>query len=858
MVIRNNNKAVEKELAKVYYKKNRRRNQILILSIAMSLFLLYAAFSIASGKMTADYLIDVRGMGTVATISLENGSKEQMAQMKSLAYISDVGIKKTVIEGRYKDKWSGQFVYYDNNAYEKMLKPAYTDVYGIYPQKSNEIMLSTGSLRQMGVDSPRLGETINILIQIGEEEETKEFTLTGYYTDYIDSAISMPEAYVSYEFLKNNDIALFPVDKIMAIQSSLESGEDIERRLYSDIDMEYDSQQVFGENPMVLQSVEGFTGSVSIAVGCGLLVIACAFMIIYNVISISTAKDIQEYGLLKVIGTTNQQLKRISYRQNIWNILSGILLGSLMGVGLVIIFLRHVLEKLFMQGYGKCDVKIVYPSYLLLSIIIILITTFFATGVALRHVIKWDAINAIKYVETDTKYRKVAIESMEKISLFRLAWRNVTKSKKKLFISSLSLILGGITALASAVIMTGIDLSNSYQQNPDFQVGILTGIFRNPEKVPVEVNDNTPIMPKEMVNSIYQIEDIDDETINTVTGCYALINFEEDEALQPRKNSIDISSEGLAFATIQIVSENYVDQLGKYIDKHNLPVDIENLKKGNGCVLLHYHEMSQNLENKAKEVIGMPIHFYSLNAFDKDESLDLYKKNSLECSGYIDCTAKYFPKLQTTSMGNNINYFIMTEKAFQKLNFSKKVFDLSFDIKNEQEELVNQRLLQIVQKENLKSGDMDTYYLNANYTLLEAEKNRIRTGNLILGSLTLIIFLVGIINFTNTVIADYDIRKKELAIMESIGLTKSQLWKLIFFEGFCYWIITMLGMFFIGTILVYTLGIFIKQKLLYFRFVYPWKQFLFMAIILLMIDFIFAMHLYYKSHKEPLINRIKI
>ena len=98
MEVRNNNKAVETELAKVYYKKNSRRNEILVLSIAMSLFLLYAAFSIASGKIRADYLIDIRGMGTLATISLENGSEEQFNQMKSLPYISEVGLKKTLIE----------------------------------------------------------------------------------------------------------------------------------------------------------------------------------------------------------------------------------------------------------------------------------------------------------------------------------------------------------------------------------------------------------------------------------------------------------------------------------------------------------------------------------------------------------------------------------------------------------------------------------------------------------------------------------------------------------------------------------------------------------------------------------------
>lgn len=858
MEVRNNNKAVETELAKVYYKKNSRRNEILVLSIAMSLFLLYAAFSIASGKIRADYLIDIRGMGTLATISLENGSEEQLNQMKSLPYISEVGLKKTLIEGKYKDKWSGRLVYIDNNAYEKMFKPAYTDIRGSYPQKANEIMLSVESLQQMGIENPKLGDSIGITFELDDEEETKEFILSGYYTDYIDPSINIPEAYVSRAFLTDNGFTLFPVDKIMAVQSSLDSGEDIERRLYFDIDMEYDSQQVFGENPMVLQSVEGFTGSISIAVGCGILVIACAFMLIYNVVSISAAKDIQEYGLLKVIGTTDQQLKRIVYRQNVWNILKGTLLGSFISVGVVYIFLRSALQKLFMQGYGNCDVNTVYLVYLVLSIFIISITTFFATSVALRQVIKWNAINSIKYVEADTKYRKTIIESTEDISLFRMAWRNVTKSKRRLLISSLSLILGGITALGSAVIMTGIDLRNNYQQNPDFRVGILTGIFRYPEKVPDEINDNTQIMSNEMLNNIYGIDGIDEDTIDSVTGSYALINFDEDEALQPRKNSIDSLAKTLTFATIQVVNENYVEKLEKYVDKYDLAVDIDSVKAGTGCVLLHYDEMSQILNDQAKEAIGMPIHFYSLDAYDKNTNLNMYKKAPIQCAGYMDCTAKYFPKLATTSMGNNINYFIMTEEAFQKLGFPEKVFDISFDTEDGQEELVNQKLSQIVQRENVRSGEMDTYYLEANYTLLEAEQNKIQTGNIILGSLTLIILLVGIMNFTNTIVADYATRKRELAIMESIGLTKNQLWKMIFLEGFCYWIITMTGVLFLGTIITYILGTLIKQKLLYFRFVYPWKQLLLMAAILLIIDFVFSIKIYCKNQKEPLIDRIKL
>lgn len=78
MEIRNNNRTVEKELAKVYYKKDRQRNRLLIFAIAAAVFLLYASFAIADGKMRAEYLIDIRGMGTAASVSVENGSEAQL------------------------------------------------------------------------------------------------------------------------------------------------------------------------------------------------------------------------------------------------------------------------------------------------------------------------------------------------------------------------------------------------------------------------------------------------------------------------------------------------------------------------------------------------------------------------------------------------------------------------------------------------------------------------------------------------------------------------------------------------------------------------------------------------------------
>ena len=508
MSTRNNNQLVIKELAQAYYKDNKRQNKVLIIAIAMSVFLLYSAFSIAYGKVRSDYLIDIRGMGTVATVSLENGSKAQYEQMKSLPYIIDTGIKKTVGSATFQEHWEGKLIYLDNSAYEKMEMPAYTDIIGSYPLKADEIMLSASSLQQMNIDHPEVGMEIELRTILSEgAEETAIFTLSGYYTDYIDFSVMEPEAYVSKAFLDQHEIPVFPADKIMAVTGSLQDERGIETKLYSDLTMEYDAQQVFAENPMVKQSVEGVFGSVSIAVGCGIVVILCAFMLIFNVVSITMGKEIRQYGMLKVLGTTEQQLKRIVYYQNIWNILKGIVIGTIAGILIVRLFLPAVLEKLFMQGLGESDVTGFYPVFAVGAGVLMFVTSFFATSLALRQVIKWNAIDSIRYIETGNRTKKKQ-NLTTRFLIMEMAWRNITRSKKRLLISVGSLLIGCITALGAEVIMTGTDITNQIEQNPDFRVGILTGIFRFPEMVPDQINDDTPVLSAEMLDTIYKMEGV--------------------------------------------------------------------------------------------------------------------------------------------------------------------------------------------------------------------------------------------------------------------------------------------------------------------------------------------------------------
>ena len=799
MSTRNNNQLVIKELAQAYYKDNKRQNKVLILAIAMSVLLLYSAFSIAYGKIRSDYLIDIRGMGTVATVSLENGSETQYEQMKSLPYIIDAGIKKTVGSATFQDYWEGQLIYLDDSAYEKMMMPAYTDIIGSYPQKADEIMLSASSLQQMEINHPVIGMEIELRTILSEgAEETNLFSLSGYYTDYVDFSVTEPEAYVSKAFLDQQEIPVFPADKIMAVTGSLQDERGIETKLYSDLTMEYAAQQVFAENPMVKQSVEGVFGSVSIAVGCGIVVILCAFMLIFNVVSITMGKEIRQYGMMKVLGTTEQQLKRIVYYQNIWNILKGIGIGAVAGIVIVKLFLPTVLQKLFMQGLGESDVTGFYPVFMAGAGVLMFVTSFFATGLALRQVIKWNAIDSIRYIETGNRTKKKQ-NLATRFLILEMAWRNITRSKKRLIISVGSLLIGCITALGAEVIMTGTDITNRIEQNPDFRIGILTGIFRFPEMVPDQINDDTPVLSAEMLDTIYKMEGINQTTIKTAKGSYAVIDFLTDRALQPRRQSLDDPDKALAFATLQIVDESYVTELERYAADRDLVVDMDRFASGEGCILLHYNELSQELVDQTEKTLGEPITFYSLDAYGDQES-------------------------------NTTNY------------------EISFDIEEgEDDAVINQKLAQLVQKENQKIGVMDTFYLEANYTLLELEQNRIDTANIILGGLSLVILVIGIMNYGNMLSATLSVRRKEIAVMQSLGLTKSQLWRMIFYEGIGYWGILILATLLIGSTIIWFLGKAVKSKLLYFKFIYPWQSLLILSVVMLIICFMFSSVTYLKN-----------
>lgn len=852
------NDNIVRKLADAYYKKNKTKNRILTCAIALAVFLIYSVFAIISGKMDTDYLLYARNGGEITSTYLENASKEQYESIKELDYIQELGIKKYVGYAKVNQTDEGIVEYLDKTGFEKLVMPAYTEIHGKYPEKVNEIMLPVRWLKEYGIDNPEIG--MNITMQLREKEtegeyENKAMILSGYYTDYVDPGINVPIAYVSYEYLSEQKISIFPVDEIMLLQNNLYDASFIEEQLYQDIEMVDVQQQFIGQNTLVRQSIEDLFGSYLVMVCCILIVIISAFLLIYNVVNISVRREIRQYGLLKTMGCSLKQLKKMVSLQTKTMIFRGIIIGGTLGVWLVGILLRGTLEKLFLKGKGEADiVSAVYWGYLLLAIGIVSLTTIFATNLAVKKIVRLSAVESMRYSEYSSRISIKHTHSMKGASILWMAWRNVKRIPTKFIISIFSLFIGYTAALGAVVITVGTDTTNNILKNPDFKISSVIEMHMISEYIPEEYTDQTQVIPKSEIEAIKAIEGI--EAVNLSKGGFAVIHPQEDKALSPKMKANAGTDTEEDFATLQIVDKNYMEELEQYAQKYEIQADIEALKKGEGVILLHHHELSSILEQETEKVQGSDISFYALDSYGKKDN-EKVKLGEMKCAGYMDLKNKHFPNLQMTTNGTNIVYFIISQEGFEKLGMDEKYFAISLNVNPVKEPVIKQNMERLVQNINKKSQEWNQLLLYSNSELLASAQNYITATNLVLGTLGIILFAIGIMNYWNTIMTGIQDRKHELVMMESIGMTGKQLRTLLIAEGIWHWGIVILSVGTVGYGILCLMGKSIKKELVYFRFYYPWGLFLILTIVLLVVTILIAELTYHATRKGSVAERLR-
>lgn len=879
--IPNQNQQVLGMLAREFGKWNRGRNRILMSAVTLCIVTLTMVFGIASGKTKAEYIKAVRAEGTTASVRIEHADNGIYQKIEDLSYVKESGRSISVGEATVSEKHVCNLEVLDTSAWNKLVSPAYTEIHGHYPEKKQELMLSAKSLQQLGIETPKQGMKLSLTVQIGLFQTAQEtFLLSGWYTDYTDSQAAV--GYVSEEKGKEWGYDLQETSDILLAQTDGMEWQKTEERLYRDLGGK--ELKITADNTFAYEAINRLTGGYELAV-CGALVILFGmFLLIYNVMKISMNRDIQQMGLLYTIGTTKRQIKRIYFRQILTVLLPGVLLGSLFSGMILHLLIPEILGSRYLNGYGGSgEFQVFSPAILLAAVGFAMILTLGTAWLVIRHVVSTSCVEsstAIYGIRQPSK-RKVNLKKRTKTGeIGYMAWQNVRRYKGRFLLTVISLFLGVEMLLASVVITEGGDYTHVIEKRPDF---LIAGMFsdwgmeqgygkeyqsRDAGYDPMETEgDNFELLygneyeefspvSSEVRDRLLELDGVNREDSYVMEGAYLMTTISGkgirplEENGQLSKEKEDSMLEGFTEDTVQILTDEEMEKLARYVKEKNLPVDIESLKEGDGVVILHDHQLNPKQEEEARESVGEPLYFSTmlserdwrqwnqLSPKERDEQTKAgtmqRKQSATFClSGYLDNRAEGFPDIRQTWHGSEgIIYFLISEKGFAKIPTEKKTLYMELNVENKKEAVVRQKIQNILEEENKRrrnvsaagvedqSGEAGIFCISKS-ELLENAKDDIQGNRIIFGSISIVLLMAGMTNYLNIVVTGIFSRKKELEIMERVGMTKRQKRMLFMMEGGYYFCAVTVLLVTIGSVMLQWIKTYMEIKLSYFVFQYP-------------------------------------
>ena len=882
--IPNNNKDIIRFLAKNFAGTKKVRNAILFCSVVIGIVAITMVFGISVGKIQAEEIRLIRENGTASSGRIEDGTEEQYAKLKQLDYIKQVG--KSIFVGEATDvsednaKTICNVVWADSESWNFFLKPAYTNIIGSYPQKKDEILLSERALKKLGISEPEQGMEINLDVYKGVFEHSKEkFKLCGWYTD---SGNKLAIGYISHDKINELNLEKGPYTLLFS-QSNHLSRSKTEEKLYQTLPMKSADQKIYVSDTAQYTAVSKFAGGYELVI-LGTLGILCGiYFLVHNVLWISMSEDIQNLGLLHTIGATERQITKIYRKQMRSLMLKGSVLGSLLSVVILVLMIPEILGFHFYQEMGGNTILSFFrPWILLLSVVFVNGILWMASEGVIRKITKLSCIESATYDGKmgDRKIKhpgKLVLKRSETGEMFYIALGNIMRHKARFIITSISIFLGVLSFILMNVLTNGCDYKHLLEKRPDFllagefsEFGKSQGCGEEYKTREIDVdplltqgdgvellydNDYDEFSPisQELEKKLYEIDGIDWEKSNLIEGAYVDTVISKkgirpyDEGLSNLTN--DNMVEGFSWDTVQILNENQILSIKKYVQDNQLNIDVKSLEEGNGVLIIHDHMLTPEQQKLADKAIGEPVYFKTLlskedairrkeqnnsDSKEKQQEDDFLEKESetFTLCGYLDRQSENFPEIHQSWHGEGNLYYFISEKGFQKIPTEKKILTMELTANPEKEPYVKTQISELISEENKKRSEMTEVSMDegtgeagvfviCKSDLMQQKETYMRGNRILLGAVSIILFIAGLTNYCNVIFTGMYARRKEFDIMKSIGMTDKQMKLMLFGEGSYYFMCVMGLLFTVGMAVVFGVKIYMENKLSYFTFYWP-------------------------------------
>lgn len=792
------------------------KSKSILIGIAISLTTMLLTILGLSGNGLINY-----NMENVKNIYGEYHGTFKEVKIEQLNYMLTHGEFKNIGRGEsfalvQSSNMKGSIGFIDD-AYAKGLNFALSK--GKMPHKQNEVVAEKEFFEALGYKNPSVGGIVKIPYRVDGQGKIleKEFVISGISkTDELSNLRKSYRGIVSEEFYNNTIPKEHQLPSVIFKTQGEESlnNDEITEKI----------KKLAGEVGIKGKSISINTGylrwatdpGMDIIAGCigiGVVIILFSILVIYNIFHVGVVQKVQEYGKLKAIGTTKKQLKSIILKEGMLLSLISIPLGLIVGyIASQYFFTEIVIKKLVdNRGLEAVNTSLFSAPILFLVVVFSLITVYLSIRKPMKIVCKISSIEAIVYREKALE--KSSRKGYQTMSLFKLTISNLMRNKKRTITTILTMGLSSILLVVVINVAGNMDPSYSarhYVEKGDFV--ILLNYHINDETYPEKNLHN--MQKQNLMNSKFM------KSVEEINGVSKVETMKE---IQVKVNKKELKEEE-KYAIIEVLSRENFNSRQRFLQKGEM--DYEKASRENGIIYewdAFFHEFGYKL----------------------GEKLDITMDDG-------DKKVPFNFTLQGSARSAQATY-IITEDTFNKLNIKGDMTTKIFVTCEKGEEAKVGEKLKALMKGN------NSYELREYEGFLKMTKLQINVVKYPAYGLLVVIGIIGFMNMANTLITSIIVRKREIGMLQAIGLTRAQLNKMLQMEGLIF-TLGILGISLtLGNLLGYTAFVNLKTNGIIGlnEYHFPILELGIMITVLGLLQIILSFSMSKRLQSESLIDRIK-
>lgn len=423
---------------------------------------------------------------------------------------------------------------------------------------------------------------------------------------------------------------------------------------------------------------------------------------------------------------------------------------------------------------------------------------------------KVSPIEAIRYNGDDNKAKDR--KGYSEISIKKLTYANIARNKKRTIITLLSLGLSGILFITMSTIMNSMDAEEMATQHMEgeFQLRLDNYSFiddgEETESDVYMLKENN-VLGKEFQQQILNIDGVKD-----------IVAYENADIYRdPFGNE-----EERRYGSLSGFDEEYTKELEKELIEGE--VNYENLKKGNG-VIYNYPSYAEEEGIKIGEKVKLTI-------FDGSRSFE--KEFVVEAMCYV-----------------GESEFIVPNNVYDELITTDTTAKISIIVDEKKKESVEKSLQAIADRNNFiklvtASAEIEVY------------EDALKIMKTLAYSLVIIVGVIGFMNLVNTMITSIITRKRELGMLQAIGMSNKQLVRMLQIEGLFYTMGTLFITLTIGNLVGFLAFLAFKNSgASYAVYSYPLLETIIMIVSITVAQLILTYVISNNFNKQSLVDRVR-